>query len=185
MTADNYRRRNSLRRPHYYYTSTGAYFVTICAARRACIFGAVVNGQMQLNDLGQLAAAAWPALVDQHIHAGLDSYVVMPNHVHVLLWLRPPTLRQPHTPAPEQSFGHVTAGSLSALVRAYKSSVTQGAKAHHLLSASQLWQRNFYDNIVRNDAALAQIREYIRRNPERWQEDQLHPAAPPNPFNRA
>ena len=183
-TADGpYQRRNSLRHPHFDYTGAGAYFVTICTAQRACLFGEVAGGIMRLNPLGQIAHNTWPALISKHNHAALDAFVIMPNHIHVLLWLRPSDASAMHTSTQERAFGVRVAGSLSVLIGGYKSSVTQQAEAGQLLSAT-LWQRNFYDNIVRDDEALARIREYIRTNPDRWLDDKLHPAAPPNRFNR-
>ena len=182
---DRPQRHNSLRHPGFDYTSAGAYFVTICAAHRVCLFGEVAGGCMQLNPLGHVACSTWPALVEHHACAKVDEYVVMPNHVHALIWLQPLPPPIAPTGTQQRAFGNPVADSLSTLIGSYKSSVTQQAKRKRLLPGPVLWQRNFYDNIVRNAEALARIREYIRTNPARWHEDQLHPDAPPNPFNRA
>jgi REP element-mobilizing transposase RayT len=178
------RRRNSLRHPQFDYTSPGAYFVTICVAHRECLLGEVVDRNVQLTALGQIADATWPALLKRNPHVQLDEYMVMPNHVHALIWLRQSSVQATTAAVKQRAFADCVGGSLSVLVGAYKSSVTQQARAKRLLTAPALWQRNFYDNIVRNEEALAHIRNYIRTNPARWTNDQLHPAAPPNPFNR-
>ena len=179
-----YRRHNSLRHPHFDYTSAGAYFVTICVAHRECLLGDVVDGDVQLTPLGQIAHATWPALLEHDTNAQLDEYVVMPNHLHALIWLHLAPAQETAAAAKQRVFADCIAGSLSVLVGSYKSSVTQQARTMRLLPSPALWQRNFYDNIVRNEDALAHIRNYIRTNPARWMDDQLHPAAPPNPFNR-
>ena len=184
-TPHGYRRNNSMRHPHFDYSSAGAYFVTICVSQRICLFGTISGGVMCLNELGRIASEAWPALAKHHADFVLDTFVVMPNHVHALLWVRPPDDGQPPIESTHQrGFGGRSASSLSVLVGAYKSSVTQQTRRRRLLPVPVLWQRNFYDNIVRNDDVLAQVREYIRENPARWCEDLLHPAAASNRFNR-
>lgn len=184
-TPHGYRRNNSMRHPQFDYTSAGAYFVTICVSQRVCLFGSITDGVMCLNELGRIASETWPVLAEHHTDFVLDASVVMPNHVHALLWLRRPEDGQPSiVSTPQRRFGGRAAGSLSVLVGAYKSAITQQARRRRLLPAPVLWQRNFYDNIVRDDDVLAQVREYIRQNPARWCQDLLHPAAAPNRFNR-
>ena len=184
-TPRGYRRNNSMRHPHFDYTSAGAYFVTICVSQRICLFGSITDGVLCLNELGWIACDTWGTLAKHHPDFELDAFVVMPNHVHALLWLQ---RRNDGQALPESTtgreFGGRAAGSLSVLVGAYKSAVTQQAKLRRVLPVPVLWQRNFYDNIVRNDDALSQFREYIQQNPARWCEDLLHPAAVPNRFNR-
>lgn len=179
-----YQRHRSLRHQHFDYTSAGAYFVTICAAHRECLFGEVTNDSVHLSPLGQIAHDTWPALFSKHSDAALDAFVVMPNHVHAIIWLQPLDAPASDRETHARAFGDPIAGSLSVLVGAYKSSVTQQAKTRRILVTATPWQRNFYDNIVRNDEALARIREYVRTNPSRWLDDKLHPTAPPNRFNR-
>lgn len=184
-TPHGYRRNNSMRHPQFDYSSAGAYFVTICVSQRICLFGTVTEGVMCLNDLGRIADEAWPALAKHHEDFVVDAFVVMPNHVHALLWLQPSVDGRPSMGStPGRAFGGRDVGSLSVFVSAYKSAVTQQARRRRLLPVPVLWQRNFYDNIVRNNDALVEFREYIRQNPARWCEDLLHPAAAPNRFNQ-
>ena len=180
-----YRRRNSLRHVAHDYSAPGAYFVTLCVYRRRCVFGQVVAHAMVLTPLGQLAQ---DGLVDfgkrQAALVTVDAAVVMPNHVHLLLWLGadPDHLATVGHNKPRQ-FGNAVAGSLSTLIGGYKNSVTQRAKNRGFIPGPPLWQDNLHDHIVRDDASLVRIRHYIQTNPMRWLEDQLHPDAPPNRFN--
>lgn len=196
QTEKGYRRHNSLRHPGYDYTTPGAYFVTSCTYNGRSVFGQIVDQTMVLNPLGQLAADCLADFVErQTALVRLDASVIMPNHAHLLLWLKADSL-YPHTVATGKlrKFGDAVAGSLSVLLGSYKSSVTQKAINRGLLPGRSLWQDNFYDHIVRdppavdqgieNSLSLERIRNYILTNPARWLEDQLHPDAPPNEFNR-
>jgi putative transposase len=184
-TPQGYQRRNSLRQPNFDYTHAGAYFVTICAHRGRSVFGHVVDQEMMLNRLGQIAATRWDEFATRHPEVEVDLFVVMPNHVHVLLWLRrdAASVGQPGA-GKERKFGDAIAGSLSTLIGVYKGAVTQKAKQEKLIPGPPLWQRNFYDRIVCHEQELQHIRHYIENNPARWIEDQFHPDAPPNQFNQ-
>jgi putative transposase len=185
-TPYGYRRRNSLRYTGYDYTQPGAYFVTFCTHGGRCIFGHVDDqGQMIHNSLGQIAHASWADFAENHPEIEIDIFIVMPNHIHVLLWILAsanPADKPP--PNKVRAFGDAIAGSLSTLIGAYKGGVTQKAKTQKLVAGPTLWHRNFHDHIVRGEEELQRIREYIRTNPQRWKEDKLHPDAPPNEFNR-
>ena len=171
-----YRRRNTLRHVAYDYTNAGAYFVTICAHRGLAVFGQVVDGAMVLNPLGHIADQCWAEFAERHTDAQVDAHVIMPNHAHVLLWIKGSVeSADPDAPSKPRRFGDAIAGSLSSLVGAYKSAVTQQAAHRGLTPAPPLWQRNFYDHIVRGDQELERIREYIRQNPMRWREDRFYP----------
>jgi REP element-mobilizing transposase RayT len=168
------------------YTQPGAYFVTICVDQGRSAFGQVVDRVMLLNPLGILAQTAWEEFPQRNPDVDVDTYVVMPNHVHVLLWLtqnqesdnRLPSIRS-------RRFGDDIRGSLSTLIGAYKGSVTRRSHNAGLIPTASLWQRNFYDHVVRSEADAQRIRDYIRNNPVRWMDDQLHPNALSNRFNRA
>lgn len=186
QTELGYRRRNTLRYTGYDYTTPGAYFVTLCERYGRCVFGQVVDQTMVLNPLGQIAQEAIAGLAERHRNLLVDTAVIMPNHSHLLLWLQAdPEQPQAIATHKERKFGDAVAGSLSVIMGAYKSSVTQQAQNQGLIPKGTLWQDNFYDHIVRGADELERIRSYIRANPARWLEDQLHPDAPPNQFNRA
>src|SRR5688572_14668787 len=81
------RRRRPLRMPAFDYASTGAYFVTICVRERACLLGDIVDNLVRLNDVGELVMTIWHDLPTRFPSVDLDAFVVMPNHVHGILWL--------------------------------------------------------------------------------------------------
>jgi REP element-mobilizing transposase RayT len=184
-TSFGHQRRNSLRRPHYNYSQPGAYFVTFCSNNGQPIFGQIENQTMCLNPLGEIADRGWYEIAKRHPEIEIDTFVVMPNHIHVLLWLHcVPQAAERIEPEEVRRFGRPITGSISTLIGAYKGSVTQKARRARLILDGPLWQRNFHDHIVRNESELERIRGYINNNPTRWLEDQLHPDAPPNEFNR-
>lgn len=171
------RRPNSMRHANHDYTAPGAYFITICVHDRRPLFGQIIDGAMRQNALGAIAHHCWPSVIDHHPHAQADAFIVMPNHVHALLLILPQAGQQPD---PEQrQFARPVAGSVSTLVGTYKAQVSRRARRAGLAPPGKLWQRNFWDRIVRSERELENMRNYITTNPLRWDADRLHPDAPP------
>ena len=169
-----YRPRRSIRLQGYDYTRPGAYFVTICSADRQCILGKIVSGQCNLSDLGKTVAAFWEEIPRHFAHATLDEFVVMPNHLHgivVLSGRRDTACRVPTT----EQFGKPVAGSLPTIVRAFKSAATQRVNRVHGVQGARIWQGNYYEHVVRDEASLNRIRHYIETNPQRWELDREKP----------
>ena len=166
--------RKSIRLPGYDYSSAGAYFVTIVTWRRDCLFGDVVDGEMALNDFGQIADSCWCAIPDHFPNVELGVHVIMPNHVHGIIVIREDELHNnvgaQHCCAPTD--GHkinVKPGSLGAIVRSFKSAVSYRINKEH--NATGIWQRTYHEHIIRNERALNAIREYIANNPINWEQD--------------
>jgi putative transposase len=161
--------RCSLRLPGYDYTRDAAYFITICVRGRQCSLGEVRNGGMHLNDYGEIAASSWLWLAEQYSHVRLDQWIVMPNHLHGIIfiedrgggWQTVPTGNKP----------------LGRLIGAFKTISTKYINNLRQVSKIPFWQRNYYDHIIRNDASLNHIREYILTNPLRWHLDRENPQA--------
>jgi REP element-mobilizing transposase RayT len=177
--------RRSVRLPGYDYTTAGLYFVTICTAGRACIFGQVIEGAMDLNPLGAIADEEWrrSALVRREVE--IDAFVVMPNHVHGIIRILGPDDRfravgahggRAHAVHP---FGGRAAArqprSLGSFVAGFKSGVTSRARGLVDTSDGALWQRNYYEHIIRGPDDLGRVRAYIAANPARWSEDKENP----------
>ena len=190
--------RRSIRLQGYDYTRAGAYFITICTHDRACLFGDVTDEQMQWNECGRLAHAAWEEIPLHFPQVDLDEWVVMPNHVHGIIVLASDpgktvgTTRAPPGVAavPRPTDARSTAawatrasprrplgpqcGSIGAVVGSYKSAVSRRINELCRTPGAPVWQRDYYDHIVRSEDELNRIREYIADNPARWADDAEH-----------
>ena len=186
MTGGPDRHRRSLRLKDYDYAQAGAYFVTICTQDRACLFGAIVDGAMQLSDAGSTVEQCWSQIPEHFRDVVLDEFVVMPNHVHGILVINPAVPAVPAVPVvpvvPAVGATHASPlrngprpGSLGAIVGSFKSAVTRRInQTCHSLGAT-VWQRNYYEHIIRDEASLHGIREYIANNPLQWALDRENP----------
>ena len=152
-------KRRSIRLPDYDYSNAGAYFVTICTDRRRCILGEVVGETNVTSPIGEAVAQIWQSLPDRFPAIEIDAWVIMPNHLHGILGI---------TESP-------SAKPLGQLIGAFKVMSTSRVNAIRRTPGSMLWQRNFYEHVVRTEADLARIREYIAMNPARWGDDPENP----------
>ncbi len=186
--------RHSVRLPTHDYTQPGAYFVTICTCNRECLFGDIVGGALVASVFGGIARDEWFRSADIRCEVVLhdSEFVVMPNHVHGIVRIvhnvgatgRSPLqtndrAADPRNRLPEQHPGlpGPPSHSLGAVMAGYKASVTKRVNALRDMPGSPVWQRNYWEHVIRNEAELARIRQYIADNPARWTEDQLNPAA--------
>ena len=183
--------RRSIRLKGYDYSLAGAYFVTISTQDRVCVFGDVVAGVMRLNEAGQMVSTMWDALPSWFPGVGLDAFVVMPNHIHgIMVFATRVSVGAPLVGAQDVTPNRTTdnrattrvAPTLGDVVGAYKSRVTveytRGVKTKGWPAfRRRLWQRNFYEHIIRNEASLSRIRQYILDNPARWTFDRENPLA--------
>ncbi|MBI3985715.1 MAG: hypothetical protein HY343_02250 [Lentisphaerae bacterium] len=152
-------RRKNLRMQGWDFTSPGWYFLTICTKGMKSAFGTVVNGRMALNVAGTVADRFWREIPAHFPRAVVDEHVVMPNHVHGLLCLLD---RATAGRGPLETFGKPVAGSVPTIVRSYKGAVTRAV-------GENVWQGRFYEVRARDDVARANIRNYIRFNPQNYQ----------------
>ena len=171
--------RRSIRRPGYDYAASGWYFVTICAQNRSCLFGDVVGGQLRPNDAGHMVMDEWHALPDRFPDVELDRAILMPNHLHGIVVIHRTLRRGEPCVRPPQVRGTAD-GSLGRVLQAFKSLTTtryiDGVKtAEWRRFSCHLWQRDYFDHIIRNDWSLDRIRWYIDTNPERWDRDAENP----------
>jgi putative transposase len=171
--------RKRLRLPAYDYRQAGWYFLTICAADRAPLFGHVDRGRMILGPIGELVAATWQSIPEHHPHVQLDASVVMPNHLHGLLFIPEPACGLTEAWAPPTA-----AGGLGALVRSFKSAATRAVRLAVSAFAGPVWQSGYYEHIVRTDEGVEYVRWYIEQNPARWHLDrENHSRAARDPFD--
>jgi REP element-mobilizing transposase RayT len=161
--------RRSIRLAHSDYTRPGAYFVTICASERRPLFGRIRGGAPILTPLGQVVEFALVGFPDHFVHVCLDSYVIMPNHLHAILFIhgRGTACRAPT----QERFGKPVPGSLPPVVRSFKSAVTKPWRAEAPYSKGDVWQRGCFEKGIRSEHALAILRQYIQQNPAKWGRD--------------
>ncbi len=164
--------RRSIRLKGYDYAQAGAYFVTMCTQNRACLFGEVVDGQMRVNECGRVVADSWMWLSARYPHVDLDEWVVMPNHLHGIIILTGPDGRGGSRTAPTEN-----RKPIGRLIGAFKTVSTKRLNTMHNSPGVPVWQRNYYEHIVRSEESLHQIRRYIVDNPARWNEDRENPQA--------
>ena len=173
--------RRSIRLKGYDYTQPGAYFVTICTYQRASLFGRVVDGEMAVNELGKIVREEWfrTARVRPYVELFDDEFVVMPNHIHGIIWIVDDKHVAQRRCAPTGGITptNVVPGSLGAIIRAFKSIVTKRINALRGTPGAPVWQRNYYEHIIRTERALNRIRRYIVENPLRWHFDRYNPNA--------
>jgi len=153
----------------YDYSSPGAYFVTICTQNRECLFGDIVNGKMVLNDIGKIVADEWIKTGDIRDEIELDAWVVMPNHFHGIVMIRRGDRPVAPTPTPLPGPRPKSIGSL---MSGFKSAVTKRINKIRQTPGISVWQRNFYEHIIRNETELGNIRQYIINNPLNWRSDE-------------
>ena len=170
-----HQRRRSIRLPRFDYTQQGAYFVTVCTRNRSCLFGEIVNGEMRLNDIGRVAHRMWEEIPTHFPQVGIDAWVVMPNHIHGVIVIAGPPVGATHA-SPLQRPAGPPKRSIGAIVGSYKSAVSKRINAMRGTPGASVWQRNYYEHIIRNESALNRIRQYIADNPARWSEDPENPA---------
>jgi REP element-mobilizing transposase RayT len=174
--------RRSIRLRDYDYAQNGAYFVTVCAHERASLFGEIVDEAMILNEAGKIAEACWAAIPRHFSNVELDAFVVMPNHIHGIIVIADEVRRQPAAVGAQQCCAptspkdgrriNVAPGSLGAIVRSFKSAVTKEINGLRGTPSQPVWQRNYYDHIIRNERELNAIHDYIEKNPQRWALDE-------------
>jgi len=175
----NRHHRRSIRLRGYDYTRAGMYFVTICAKDRECLLGEVAGGEMRVNRQGEIVAAYWQAMPRHFSNLELDAFVIMPNHMHgIIMIVGAKHLPQFPNASPLRSSQppHGTQpASLAAIVQNFKSVSARKINLARGTPGAPVWQRNYYEHIVRNQADLQRIREYVANNPLKWDLDQLHP----------
>jgi REP element-mobilizing transposase RayT len=171
----SYPSRRSTRLRDYDYAQAGAYFVTICTQDRLPLLGSVTDGRMHLSPAGEMVARVWSTLGQYYAGVSLDSFTVMPNHLHGIIVLSEPPQRgeepgESATPAPSLSF--VVGRFKSFTTHEYgKGAREQGWPRYR----DRFWQARFYDHVIRNERGLDAIREYIANNPLKWELDRLNP----------
>lgn len=166
--------RCSIRLKGYDYSQPGAYFVSICTQNRECLFGDMVDGEMVLNDAGRMVSETWEWLATQYDHVELDEWVIMPNHMHGIIVIVGIGRGGSRTAPTEKR------KPIGRLIGAFKTVSTKRINEIRKTHGAILWQRNYYEHIIRNENELNRIREYIVNNPMKWELDREKPDVPPS-----
>jgi len=180
--------RRSIRLPGYDYSQPGAYYFTICIQSYECLLGDVVLGQMEQNDAGEMVDRTWNSIPQQFPMTTLDEHIVMPNHFRgIIKIVGAPLLgaRKGNHRGQRAAIGAAPTKppgvpALGEMVGAFKSITTdkyiRGVREQGWPKFNEkLWQRDFYDHIIRDELELERIRNYIRRNPQMWAIDRCNP----------
>jgi REP element-mobilizing transposase RayT len=158
------RQRRTIRLQGYDYTSAGLYFITICTHQRQCLFGEIVDGEMRLNEYGQIVSEEWMRSTDIRQEIDFDAWVIMPNHMHGIVVINPPDTTPPpvgaHGRAPlpcaPQRIGiaYRKPRSLSSFVAGFKSATTKRINILRHAAGTPVWQRNYYEHVIRDETSL-------------------------------
>ena len=189
--------RRSIRLKGYDYSQAGMYFVTICIQKHTCLFGKIVGGEMVLNDMGKIVEKCWLEIVQHYPNAILHEYIVMPNHVHGIIELTydgndtvgaknfspdETSVTPDETPvfSPDDNDARTsvigaknfsplrgTSRTIGAIVRGFKIGVTKQL-------GYSVWQRNYWENIIRDEQSYQRIANYIINNPINWKGDKFY-----------
>jgi REP element-mobilizing transposase RayT len=174
------------------YGANGAYFITICTQKREHFFGEIVNGAMQLNEMGQLAEKYWLEIPDHFPFVELGNFVVMPNHTHGIIIINKrdggcvdtggidATVETPKLGVSTENRDKTGMGgknekwkpnTIGSIINQYKRIVTINARQIH---ADFAWQSRFHDHIIRDAQSFETIQNYIANNPLNWDKDKFH-----------
>lgn len=172
----------SIRLKNWDYASNGYYFVTICTKNRVNFFGEIINDEMILSDIGKIAYQYWSEIPNHFPNVVIDEFIIMPNHVHGIIVINnddvetchgrslhhPPnhgmSLHKPQT----NQFSKPIKNSLSMIINQYKGSLKRYCNKNNIFFE---WQPRFYENIVKDEISLNNIRNYIKNNPLNWDKD--------------
>lgn len=168
--------RRSIRLKEYDYSEPNWYYVTICTHHHKNLLGEIKNSKMILNDFGKIVNEEWLKTKELRTNVELDDYVIMPNHFHgiLIIALRDTARCVLTTINDKRKFGEMQPGSLSAIIRAFKSSVTKRINELRDVQGKEVWQKGFYEHIIRNEQDLYNIRKYIELNPLKWEIDEYY-----------
>ena len=153
-------KRKNMRLPEYDYSNSGYYFITICTVNRKNIFSEIVGqglapAEIKLTEIGKIAINQLFDLEKRYSNVKIDKYVIMPNHIHLILIIK-------------STAGASPCPTVSDIICAYKSLTTRECRVFYPVN---IWQKSFYDHIIRDENDYLRIWEYIDTNPQKWPED--------------
>ena len=164
--------RKSIRLSGYDYSQSGMYFITICSHGKLPIFGNIIAKILLLSEIGKIVNKEWQKTATIRRNIELDDYVIMPNHLHGIITIINDKGRGTVHRAPtHEIFGKPTTNSIPTIIRSFKATTTKQINILRNSPGSKVWQRGYYEHVIRNEEALERIRDYIVTNPENWSSD--------------
>ncbi|MBI1306845.1 MAG: transposase [Bacteroidetes bacterium] len=178
--------RKSIRLKGYDYAQAGLYFITICTQNRACLFGEIINGEMRLTTYGEIALAEWKKTEEIRENCCIHESIIMPDHIHGIIEITHKRGEEQEIgkfQSPSQTIGAIIRGFKIASIKKIKELIQKEEKSKGELQFAlteliksldfKIWQRNYYEHIIRDEQSLQRIRQYIINNPQNWNGDQL------------
>jgi REP element-mobilizing transposase RayT len=171
--------RHSIRLKDYDYSQAGAYFVTTCTYNRKCLLGEVINGEMVLSEFSEVVEREWLRAAEIRPNVELDEFIIMPNHIHGIIVINESnvgaTCRSPEGEGTSPLRKGPRSASIGAIIAGFKSAVTRRINDLRGTPYTPVWQRNYYEHVIRNENDLDEIRGYIINNPLKWDLDSENP----------
>ncbi|MFA5098164.1 MAG: transposase [Candidatus Margulisiibacteriota bacterium] len=166
--------RGSIRLQGFDYSRPGAYYITICAYKHKCLFGKIINKKMVLNEYGNVVKTEWLKTPVIRPEIKLDEYIIMPDHMHGIVRIDCPMVVGARGRVPLQNgtqyqkWQHIQPKSIPSFVLGFKSSATKQINTIRKTPKLSVWQRNYYEHVIRDYIQLESIRKYIINNPAKW-----------------
>ena len=156
--------RRPIRLAGYDYRQAGAYFITVCTHNRIPLFGEIQGDEMRLSEAGRIAEKVWQEIPDHFDNVDIDAFIVMPNHVHGIILITDIHVGARHA-SPLHRTHQPSKPTLGTIIGSYKSAVSKQINRSSDALGAPVWQRNYYEHVIRNETALHDIRHYIIHNP--------------------
>ncbi|HET9137345.1 MAG TPA: transposase [Candidatus Kapabacteria bacterium] len=164
-------RRKSTRLANHNYQEPGSYFITICSHNKAATFSTIKENSLHLSIYGEVIEQCWQEIPEHFRNTRLDSFVIMPNHIHGVIHIDDWNTSKPII---AESMSSLKPSSLGSIIASFKSASTKYIRKRVNDASVEIWQRNYYDRVIRNEKELLQVRQYIEANPLKWREDLLY-----------
>jgi REP element-mobilizing transposase RayT len=173
--------RRSIRLKGFDYSQAGCYYMILVTQNRECLFGDVVDGEMVLNDAGWVAQTCWLEIPNHFPNVHLDAFIIMPNHIHGIIFIIDNEMGksvgvqnfEPLQRSNQNKYQQIISHSIGSIIRGFKIGVTKWFR--HNTDIYTVWQRNYWEHVIRDENELNHIREYIINNPLKWESDDENP----------
>lgn len=175
VIVNNLQQRKPNRLKNFDYSLSGYYYVTVCTKDRQEYFGNIINNEMNLNDYGKIINKYWLEIPKHFENIELDEYVIMPNHVHGIIIIVGAGSSRPILGQITGYFKYQSTKYINNIMNGLENPITKGSEnptpTIKQNKIKQIFQRSFYDHIIRNEYSLLRIRKYIKNNPRNWEDD--------------